>query len=97
MGTIAHASPHDDRPNFAATIDRELLDAVDARIREHPGLDRDAVIDAALRLWLARTQTEAMEAQFATAPDDVDPDEWASWRAIRRAVAARWIQRGSAL
>lgn len=90
------ASPHE-RPEIAATIDRELLDAVDARIREQPGLDRDAVIDAALRLWLARAQAEAMEAQFATAAEgEVDPDEWASWLAIQRAATARWLERGSA-
>jgi len=66
-------------------LDSALLDAVDARTRQQPGLDRDAVIDEALRLWLAYAQHEAMKAQFAPSPDeDVDPDEWESWRAIQR-------------
>ncbi len=82
---------------IAATVDSVLLDAVDARIREQPGLDRDAVIDEALRLWLAHEQHEAMTAQFAPSlDDDVDPDEWESWQAIQRAAAERWIARGSA-
>jgi hypothetical protein len=94
---MARAAPSDDRPEIAATIERALLEAVDARIRERPGLDRDAVIEAALRLWLAQAQAEAMEAQFATAPEDeVDPDEWASWLAIQRAATERWLKRGAA-
>lgn len=93
---MVRAASSRDRPEIAATVDRALLDAVDARIREQPGLDRDTVIEAALRLWLARVQADAMEAQYATAPaDEVDPDEWASWLAIRRAAAARWLERGA--
>ena len=81
---------------IAATVDSALLDAVDARIREQPGLDRDAVIDEALRLWLAHAQHEAMKAQFAPAPgEDVDPNEWESWRAIQRAAAERRLARSS--
>lgn len=88
------AAPHEDRPTIAASVDRQLLAAIDGCIRDLPGLDRDAVIDAALRLWLARAQTDAMEAQFAgSLDDDVDPDEWASWSSIRRAAAARLFER----
>ena len=78
------------RPRIAATVDPDLLKAVDAWLRAHPGSDRRKVIDAALRLWYARVQEQAMEEQFAS-PDDVDPAEWEAWRAIRDAAAARSI------
>jgi hypothetical protein len=45
-------------------------------------------VDAALRLRYARLQDEAMAAQFAT-PDEVDPAEWESWRAIRDEAVRR--------
>jgi metal-responsive CopG/Arc/MetJ family transcriptional regulator len=40
------------RVKISATVDPELLDGVDAYIREHPGRDRSKVIDEALMLWL---------------------------------------------
>jgi hypothetical protein len=73
---------------IAATVDPDLLRAVDAWLSEHPELDRSKVIDEALHLWYARVQERAMEEQFAE-PSEVDPDEWATWRAIRDAAAVR--------
>lgn len=76
------------RPKIAATVDPLLLKAVDAWLIRHPGFDRSKVIDEALRLWYARVQERAMEEQF-TSPDEVDPEEWAAWRTVRDAAAAR--------
>ena len=78
------------RPKIAATVDPDLLKAVDVWLRAHPGSDRSKVIDAALRLWHARVQEQAIEEQFAL-PDDVAPAEGEAWRAIRAAAAARSI------
>jgi hypothetical protein len=77
------------RPKVTATLDPDLLASVDAYVAAHPGLDRSAVIDEALRLWLARELELAVEAQFA-APDGVDPTERQAWDQLRRgAVATR--------
>ena len=57
------------RVKISATVDPELLDGVDAYIREQPGRDRSKVIDEALLLWLAQEQDRAMEAQYDD-PDD---------------------------
>ena len=76
------------RPKIAATVDPLLLKAVDAWLVRHPGFDRSKVIDEALRLWYARVQEQAIEEQF-TCPDEVDPEEWAAWRTVRDAAAAR--------
>jgi hypothetical protein len=76
------------RPKITATLDPDLLAAVDAYVAEHPEMDRSAVIDEALRLWRARELERAMEAQFAE-PDGVEPAERHAWDAIRRAAARR--------
>ena len=76
------------RVKISATVDPELLDGVDAYIREHPDRDRSKVIDEALYLWLKQEQDRAMEAQFA-APDDRPEHEVAAWRAIQEAAARR--------
>ncbi len=73
---------------MTATVDPDLLASVDAHVAAHPGLDRSAVIDAALRLWKARQIEEAMEAQFS-APDAVDESERRAWDALRRSAAGR--------
>ena len=49
-------------------------------------------MDEALALWLAGRQDAAMEEQFSGG-DDVPPEEAGSWRSIRRAAAARRLQR----
>lgn len=76
------------RPKISATINPQLLRAVDAFVDTHPEYDRSMVVDEALSLWYARQQEEAMEAQFAEG-SGVDPEEWEAWRAIRDAAAAQ--------
>jgi len=80
------------RPKVGATVDPQLLGAVDAWVREHPHYDRSRVINEALCLWHARERDREMRAQYE-APNDVDPDEWTSVKAIQRAAAMQSIQR----
>jgi Arc/MetJ-type ribon-helix-helix transcriptional regulator len=80
------------RVKISATVDPELLDGVDAYIREHPGRDRSKVIDEALMLWLAQEQDRAMEAQFDD--PDVPEDELRQWNAILDANARMMWRRG---
>lgn len=92
------------RPKVTATLDPELLAAVDAHVAAHPQLDRSAVIEAALRLWRARQLELAMEAQFAES-DGVPEAERKAWDALRRSANVRrlsstqaqlWSTRGAA-
>jgi len=80
------------RVKISATVDPDVLDSVDAYVRERPGRDRSSVIDEALTLWLAREQERAMEAQFdgPGAPED----EWRAWSSIRDAAARDRLARG---
>ena len=80
------------RPKITATLDPDLLAAVDAHVAAHPELDRSAVIDQALRLWQAQEVERAMQAQFET-PDNVEPSERQTWDALRRAAAVRQFGR----
>ncbi len=80
------------RPKVGATVDPQLLGAVDAWLRTHPDYDRSRVIDEALQLWHAREQHRAMEVQYA-GDQGVDPDEWAAMKALQRAAAMRQFQR----
>ncbi len=75
------------RVKISATVDPELLDGVDAYIREHPDRDRGEVVDEALYLWLKQEQDRAMEAQFDG--PDAPEEEMRAWRAVRDAAAAR--------
>jgi Arc/MetJ-type ribon-helix-helix transcriptional regulator len=62
-------------------LDPELIAAVDAHVARHPGLDRSAVFDEALRLWHEREQDAAMERQIRE--DEKyrdDPDRWPGGR-----------------
>jgi hypothetical protein len=83
------------RAKVSVSVDAGLLAAVDEFVAGREGADRSGVFDQALRLWYARTQDEAMAAQFAE-PDDVDPAEWGSWRAIRDEAARRTLGRTGA-
>jgi Arc/MetJ-type ribon-helix-helix transcriptional regulator len=85
---LMSVNPTRRRPKVTATLDPELLDAVDAHIAAHPELDRSAVLDDALRLWRARELERAMERQFAE-PDGVPADERAAWNGLRRAASSR--------
>jgi hypothetical protein len=80
------------RPKITATLDPDLLAAVDAHVAAHPELDRSAVLDQALRLWRAQQLERAMQAQFET-PDGVDPAERRAWDGLRRAAAVRQFGR----
>lgn len=80
------------RAKVSVSVDPSLLAMVDTFVATHQGVDRSGVFDDALRLWCARAQDQAMAEQFAE-PDDVDPDEWASWTAIRDAAAASLLGR----
>jgi len=81
------------RVKISAKVDPELLDGVDAYIREHPSRDRDTVINEALGIWLdlAKEQDRAMEEQFngPNAPED----EMRAWRAVRDASARMLFSR----
>ena len=76
------------RAKVSVTVDCRLLGEVDAFVRSHPGTDRSKVVDAALLLWYAREQDQAMADQFAER-DGPPPGEQASWRATRTAAAQR--------
>ncbi len=91
-GSMLKAAVNRRRPKIAATVDPTMLKAVDEWVQSHPGLDRSAVIDEALRLWYARMQEQAMLEQYS-APDEVDPAEFEAWRRVRDAAAQRILFR----
>ncbi len=78
------------RPKVTATIDPDLLAAVDAHVAAHPDDDRSAVIDAALRLWRAKQLELAIERQFSE-PDGVPQSERSAWDALRRGASERQL------
>ena len=77
------------RVKIGATLDPTVLGAVDAFIRGHPGLDRSAVIDEALRLWWAQQQDTEMEEQFGAPVSTVEREERSAWKAIQDTSARR--------
>jgi hypothetical protein len=79
------------RPKVTATLDPELLAAVDAHVAAHPELDRSAVLDEALRLWRTRELERAMDRQFSER-DGVSSDERMAWDAVRRGAASRHLR-----
>jgi Arc/MetJ-type ribon-helix-helix transcriptional regulator len=81
------------RVKVGATLDPELLAAVDAHVARHPGLDRSTVIDEALRLWQEREQGAAMQRQIREDAKHYDDPERVEWRRIRDAAAARTFGR----
>ena len=76
------------RVKIGATLDPDLVAALDSYVAAHPGLDRSAVIDEALHLWHAREQEAAMERQLREDATRSDPER-AEWRRVRDAAAAR--------
>ena len=74
------------RIKVGATLDPDLIAAVDAYVAGNPGMDRSAVIDDALRLWHERQQNAAMERQLREDSARYD-DEREGWRRIRDAAA----------
>jgi Arc/MetJ-type ribon-helix-helix transcriptional regulator len=77
------------RVKVGATLDPELIAAVDAHVARHPGLDRSAVFDEALRLWHEREQDAAMERQIREDEKYRDDPDRVAWREIRDAAATR--------
>jgi hypothetical protein len=79
------------RAKLSTTVESELLDAVDAYVADHAGLNRGLVVDEALRLWAARLREQAIEAQYAeTAASEAA--ERMQWRQLRRAAATRILR-----
>lgn len=80
------------RIKVGATLDPDLLAAVDAHVAGTPGMDRSAVLDDALRLWNERQQEIAMERQLR---EDASRDsaERADWRRVRGAAAGKRLGR----
>ena len=76
------------RVKVGATLDPNLVSAVDAYVTDNPGMDRSAVLDDALRLWQARQQERAMERQIREDASRYDAER-ADWRRVRRAAARR--------
>ena len=66
------------RTKIGATLDPDLIAAVDAYVAGNPGMDRSAVIDDALRLWHERRQNAAMERQLRedSARYDAEREGW---------------------
>ena len=76
------------RVKIGATLDPDLVAAVDAHVADTPGTDRSAVLDEALRLWQQRHQDLAMERQLREDAASYG-SEREDWRRIRRAAAVR--------
>ena len=76
------------RVKIGATLDPELVAAVDAHVAGTPGTDRSGVIDDALRLWNERQQEFAMERQLREDAAGYS-DERVAWRGVRGAAAKR--------
>ena len=76
------------RIKIGATLDPDLVAAVDAHVADTPGTDRSGVIDDALRLWSERRQELAMERQLREDAARYG-DERADWRRVRGAVARK--------
>ncbi|MDQ2951021.1 MAG: ribbon-helix-helix domain-containing protein [Chloroflexota bacterium] len=86
-------SPIRRRIKVGATLDPELIGAVDAYVSRHPGADRSAVIDEALRLWHEREQAAAMERQLREDASHYDDKDRVAWRQVRDATAVRRLAR----
>lgn len=76
------------RVKVGATLDPDLVSAVDLYVAGNPGLDRSTVIDDALRLWQARQQDLAMERQLAEDAARYDAER-SGWKTIRKEAARR--------
>lgn len=77
------------RVKVGATLDPELIAAVDRYVGEHGDVDRSSVIDDALRLWYAQQQEQALERQLTAPRSARERAEGRAWASIRRASASR--------
>lgn len=73
------------RPRITVTVDPEMLDEVDAYIREHEGADRSGIVDEALRCWYARLLHEALERQHSAPRSPEEMEERKAWKRVREA------------
>lgn len=74
------------RIKISATVDADLLQAVDAFVDTHDGSNRSQVIDEALHLWQKRELDRAMEAQCLAPQSEQEREERAAWRHIQQAA-----------
>lgn len=82
------------RVKVGATLDPDLLAAVDAHVAGTPGTDRSAVLDEALRLWSEHQQEIAMERQLREDATRYNAER-ADWRRIRGVAAGKRLGRPS--
>lgn len=80
-------SAHRRRVKIGATLDPELVAAVDAHAAD-TGTDRSAVIDDALWLWQQRQQERALERQLQEDASRYGEDRQ-DWQRLRDAAARR--------
>ncbi len=83
------------RTKVSLTVDPRLLKAVDSYIQRHQGMDRSKVMDAALTVWYAAKQEQAMIEQFRSPEPAEVQAERQEWKRIRRAAAGRRVRRTS--
>ncbi len=76
------------RVKVGATLDPDLVAAVDLYVAGNPGLDRSTVIDDALRLWHARQQELAMERQLLEDAGRYDAER-SGWKTVRKEAVKR--------
>jgi metal-responsive CopG/Arc/MetJ family transcriptional regulator len=81
------------RPRITVTVDPDMLDEMDAFIRDHEGTDRSQVVDQALRCWYAGVLAEALERQHAEPKSAEELEERAAWKRIRAAQLTRLASR----
>ena len=75
------------RVKIGATLDPELVAAVDAHVAD-TGTDRSAVIDDALRMWQQRQQERALERQLQEDASRYGQNR-KDWKRLRDAAARR--------
>ena len=80
------------RVKVGATLDPDLLAAVDAHVAGTPGMDRSTVLDDALRLWNERRQEVAMERQLREDAARYGVER-ADWRRVRTAATRKRLDR----
>ena len=80
------------RIKVGATLDPDLLAAVDAHVAGTPGLDRSAVLDDALRLWNEHQQEVAMERQIREDAAGYSVER-SDWRRVRVAAVGKRLGR----
>lgn len=77
------------KPRITVTVDPDMLDEVDAYIREHVGTDRSQIVDEGLRCWYARKLHEALVKQHSATRSPEEVEERTAWKRIRAAQMLR--------